>query len=186
MPLVLHRRGRQLIPRWLPAHPGAQAAAANVSWASFGLLKATAADIERTWIMPRSANCCSPRRLWSGLAEGGCDRRGSCWRWNANKRRGKPFKRPLVRRSSLAGPWRVMAAPRSVHPRRASKAFAARDHLRRRNREVVCPNQMLSVTPTGRTNQSPTPVRNHGSTPKNADTRAKAKNNPLNRSERTT
>jgi len=34
--------------------PGAEAAAANVSWASFGLLKATAADIERTWITGRA------------------------------------------------------------------------------------------------------------------------------------
>jgi len=36
------------------ADPGAEAAAANVSWASFGLLKATAADIERTWITGRA------------------------------------------------------------------------------------------------------------------------------------
>jgi hypothetical protein len=36
------------------ADPGADAAAANVSWASFGLLKATAADIERTWITGRA------------------------------------------------------------------------------------------------------------------------------------
>jgi len=34
--------------------PGAEAAAANVSWVSFGLLKATAADIERTWITGRA------------------------------------------------------------------------------------------------------------------------------------
>jgi hypothetical protein len=36
------------------ADPGAEVAAANVSWASFGLLKATAADIERTWITGRA------------------------------------------------------------------------------------------------------------------------------------
>jgi hypothetical protein len=36
------------------ADPGAEAVAANVSWASFGLLKATAADIERTWITGRA------------------------------------------------------------------------------------------------------------------------------------
>jgi hypothetical protein len=34
--------------------PGADAAAANVFWASFGLLRATAADIERTWITGRA------------------------------------------------------------------------------------------------------------------------------------
>jgi hypothetical protein len=37
------------------ADPGAEAAAANVSWVSFGLLKATAADIERTWITGRAS-----------------------------------------------------------------------------------------------------------------------------------
>jgi hypothetical protein len=36
------------------ADPGADAAAANVSWAGFGLLKATATDIERTWITGRA------------------------------------------------------------------------------------------------------------------------------------
>jgi hypothetical protein len=38
------------------ADPGAEAAAANVSWASFGLLNATAADIERTWITRRAVH----------------------------------------------------------------------------------------------------------------------------------
>jgi hypothetical protein len=59
------------------ADPGAEAAAANVSWASFGLLKATAADIERTWITGRAvmpafaglllsmAVMTWPRRRWS-------------------------------------------------------------------------------------------------------------------------
>jgi len=56
--------------------PGAEAAAANVSWASFGLLKATAADIERTWITGarscrRSRGCCFRWLSWSGNAEGG-------------------------------------------------------------------------------------------------------------------
>jgi hypothetical protein len=34
--------------------PTSSVAAANVSWASFGLLKTTAADIERTWIAGRA------------------------------------------------------------------------------------------------------------------------------------
>jgi hypothetical protein len=36
------------------ADPGAEAVAADVSWAGFGLLKATAANIERTWITGRA------------------------------------------------------------------------------------------------------------------------------------
>src|SRR6266446_6238782 len=67
-----------------PAHHGGSyvaagvlALAANVSWASFGLLKATAADIERTWITGRAvmpafaglllsmAVMTWPRRRWS-------------------------------------------------------------------------------------------------------------------------
>jgi hypothetical protein len=36
------------------ADPGAEAVAANISWASFGLLKATSADVQRTWITGRA------------------------------------------------------------------------------------------------------------------------------------
>ena len=36
------------------ADPGGEAAAANIAWASFGLLKATAPDVERTWIAGRA------------------------------------------------------------------------------------------------------------------------------------
>jgi hypothetical protein len=43
------------------ADPGAEAAAANVSWASFGLLRATAADIEQN--LDRSGGHARVRRI---------------------------------------------------------------------------------------------------------------------------
>ena len=36
------------------ADPGGEVAAANIAWASFGLLKATASDVQRTWIAGRA------------------------------------------------------------------------------------------------------------------------------------
>ena len=49
--------------------PGAEAATANVSWASFGLLRATAADIQRTWIAGWAVMLAS----WCGLGPLGID-----------------------------------------------------------------------------------------------------------------
>jgi hypothetical protein len=55
-PVLGLRGGCARLPRQarIGRRSGAEAAAANISWASFGFVRATAADVQRTWIAGRA------------------------------------------------------------------------------------------------------------------------------------